>query len=581
MNIRNFYPYFKPYKKAFLVIPVFVLIDVVCEISQPRLMSAVVDGGILNKDLHHVLRTGLAMIGLALVAILANLGNIYYSSTASVGFVTSLRRGLFHKIQTFSFADTDYFSSASLTTRITNDANVLQQVLMMSLRMLLRAPLMLIFAVVFAIMINKELALVLAFSIPVLAISIFLLLRKGLPYFIKMQQKVDNVNGTVQENLLNVRVIKAFVRQDYEKEKFEKVNIDLMTIAAKASGIVIMIMPVMQLIMGISLVAVTWFGGQKVMAGSLPLGGLMSFLSYITQILIALMILSMTFMMISRAIASGDRIEEVLLKASSLTDMPGAVEKGLKVKNGSIRFDDVCFRYNVGSEKANLENISFNVKAGATVAIIGGTGSGKSTLVQLIPRLYDVSSGAVYVDEVNVKDYALEELRGSIGIVLQQNQLFSGSIYDNLKWGNPDAAEADITEAARIASADDFIRSLPDGYQTILGQGGVNLSGGQKQRICIARTLLKKPKILILDDSTSALDITTDRDIREGLDKYLSDTTVIIIAQRISSVQHADKIIVLDEGHIAGIGQHESLLNDNAIYQEIYQSQHLNKEETV
>ncbi|MBN8858946.1 MAG: ABC transporter ATP-binding protein [Sphingobacteriales bacterium] len=579
--MRNFYPYLKPYKRSFIIIPLFVLIDVVCEISQPRLMSAVVDGGILNKDLHYVLKTGLAMIGLALVAILANLGNIYYSSAASVGFVTSLRRGLFYKIQTFSFADTDYFSSASLTTRITNDANVLQQVLMMSLRMLLRAPLMLIFAVVFAIMINKELALVLAFSIPVLAISIYLLLRKGLPYFIKMQKRVDRLNATVQENLLNVRVVKAFVRQDFEKEKFEKVNTDLMTIAEKASGIVIMIMPVMQLIMGISLVAVTWFGGQKVMAGSLPLGGLMSFLSYIAQILIALMILSMTFMMLSRAIASGDRIEEVLLKASSLTNTPGAAEKGLKVKHGSIRFDHVSFRYSAGSEKANLEHISFDIEAGSTVAIIGGTGSGKSTLVQLIPRLYDVSSGAVCIDGVNVKDYTLAELRSSIGIVLQQNQLFSGTIYDNLKWGDPNASEAEITEAARIASADDFIRSFPDGYQTMLGQGGVNLSGGQKQRICIARTLLKKPAILILDDSTSALDITTDRNIREGLDKYLSNTTVLIIAQRISSVQHADKIIVLDEGRVAGMGQHASLLNDNAIYQEIYQSQYLNKEETV
>ncbi len=581
MTIRNFYPYLRPYRKSFFLIPFFVVVDVICEISQPRLMSAVVDSGIMHKDLHYVLKTGLAMIGLALVAILANLGNIYYSSKASVGFATSLRKAMFRQIQSFSFADTDYFSTASLTTRMTNDTNMLQQVLMMSLRMLLRAPLMLVFAVVYAVMINRELALVLAFSIPVLAVGIYFLLRKGLPYFIEMQKRIDRVNGTVQENLLNVRVVKAFVRQDFEKQKFEKVNNDLMTVAAKASEIVIMIMPVMQLIMGVSLVAVTWFGGQKVMAGSLPLGGLMSFLSYISQILISLMLLSMMFMMISRAIASGDRVEEVLLKQPSLGETAIAQQHNYQVSQGAIRFDHVSFRYNSNSENANLENISLSIDAGSTTAIIGGTGSGKTSLVQLIPRLYDVTGGAVYVDGIDVRNYKLPELRNSVGIVLQQNQLFSGTIYDNLKWGNPAATEKEIMEAAQVARADDFIRSFPAGYQTVLGQGGVNLSGGQKQRICIARTLLKRPKILVLDDSTSALDIRTDREIREGMGKWLLHTTVVIIAQRISSVQHADKIVVMEEGRIAGTGTHDQLLQHNAIYQEIFESQHLQREEVL
>lgn len=581
MQLRTFTPYLRPYRKAFYLIPLFVIIDVVCEISQPRLMAEIVDQGIMKQDLTHVLQVGLGMIGLALLAILANLGNIYYSSTAAVGFTATLRRAMFEKIQRFSFADTDYFSSASLTTRITNDANMLQQVLMMSLRMLLRAPLMLVFAIVYAVMINRELAIVLAFAIPILAICIYLLLKIGLPFFIRMQTQVDRVNGTVQENLLNVRVVKAFVRQDFEKEKFAKVNLELMEIATRASGIVILIMPVMQLVMGVSLVAVTWFGGQKVMLGELPLGGLMSFLSYITQILVSLMLLSMTFMMISRAIASGDRIEEVLLKASSLTDTPLALERKLTVTNGSIRFENVSFRYNSASEKPTLEAINLTIEPGETVAVIGGTGSGKTSLIQLIPRLYDVSNGSVLIAGHDVRHYTLDELRKNVGIVLQKNQLFSGTIYDNLKWGKPDATDEQLYAAAKIANADAFIRSLPDGYQTLVGQGGVNLSGGQKQRISIARTLLKNPKILLLDDSTSALDITTDRNIREALATAYANTTCVIIAQRISSIQHADKIVVMEEGRIAGIGTHEQLLADNAVYQEIVESQHLQKPNLV
>jgi ATP-binding cassette subfamily B protein len=352
-----------------------------------------------------------------------------------------------------------------------------------------------------------------------------------------------------------------------------------MDVATKASSIVVLIMPVMQLVMGLSLVAVTWFGGQKVMTGTLALGGLMSFLSYITQILISLMLLSLTFMMISRAIASGDRIEEVLEKQPSLTDTAEGLQNRYAITTGRIAFKQVTFRYNLQSEKPNLDNISFEVKPATILAIIGGTGSGKSTLVQLIPRLYDVSEGAVLVDGIDVRNYQLQELRSQIAIVLQQNQLFSGTILENLKWGNEQATEEDIYAAAGIACADDFIRSFPRGYQTLLGQGGVNVSGGQKQRICIARALLKKPKILIMDDSTSAVDIDTDRKIREGLKNYLQNTTLLIIAQRISSVMHADQILVMEEGRIVGSGSHDVLLQTNTSYQEIYQSQHLQKEE--
>lgn len=438
---------------------------------------------------------------------------------------------------------------------------------------------MMVFAIIFAVSINKDLSIVMAIALPILALSIFILLRKGLPFFIKMQQAVDRVNSVVQENLLNVRVVKAFVRQDFEKKKFDKVNFDLMDVATKASSIVVLIMPVMQLVMGLSLVAVTWFGGQKVMTGTLALGGLMSFLSYITQILISLMLLSLTFMMISRAIASGDRIEEVLEKQPSLTDTAEGLQNRYAITAGRIAFKQVTFRYNLQSEKPNLDNISFEVKPATILAIIGGTGSGKSTLVQLIPRLYDVSEGAVLVDGIDVRNYQLQELRSQIAIVLQQNQLFSGTILENLKWGNEQATEEDIYAAAGIACADDFIRSFPSGYQTLLGQGGVNVSGGQKQRICIARALLKKPKILIMDDSTSAVDIDTDRKIREGLKNYLQNTTLLIIAQRISSVMHADQILVMEEGRIVGSGSHDVLLQTNTSYQEIYQSQHLQKEE--
>ncbi len=561
MKLSTFTPYTKSFRKAFLIIPFFVVIDVFCEIVQPRLMSIIVDDGILHKDINYILKIGLAMIGLAIVAIVANLCNIYYSAHASVGFATNLRTALFRKIQSFAFADTDYFSSASLTTRLTNDTNMMQQVMMMCLRMLLRAPLMMVFAIIFAISINKDLSIVMAIALPILALSIFILLRKGLPFFIKMQQAVDRVNSVVQENLLNVRVVKAFVRQDFEKKKFDKVNFDLMDVATKASSIVVLIMPVMQLVMGLSL------------------GGLMSFLSYITQILISLMLLSLTFMMISRAIASGDRIEEVLEKQPSLSDTVEGLQNKYAITAGRIAFQQVTFRYNKQSEKPNLDNISFDVKPASTLAIIGGTGSGKSTLVQLIPRLYDVSEGSVLVDGIDVRNYQLQELRRQIAIVLQQNQLFSGTILENLKWGNEQATDEDIYAAARIACADDFIRSFPAGYQTLLGQGGVNVSGGQKQRICIARALLKKPKILIMDDSTSAVDIDTDRKIREGLKNYLQDTTQLIIAQRISSVMHADQILVMEEGRIVGSGSHEVLLQTNTIYQEIYQSQHLQKEE--
>ncbi|WP_245586393.1 ABC transporter ATP-binding protein [Olivibacter sitiensis] len=573
MSLKQYLPFIKPFKQAFFITPVLVIIDVVCEVLQPRLMSDIVDVGIKNSDLPYVYRTGGLMVLLSVIAILANIGNIYYSSRASVGSVTHLRNAIFRKIQSFSFADIDRFSSASLSTRITNDTNILQQVLMMSMRLMFRAPFMLVFAVLLAITINAELALILAFSIPVLGGSIYYLLKKGLPYFAQMQQRLDRLNGIIQENLTNVRVVKSFVRQDYEKKKFGMANEELMEMAAKASGVVIMILPVMQLIMNLSIVAVVWFGGNKIIGDKMEVGQFMSFISYIIQILISLMMLSMTLMMLSRAAASSKRVLEVLDQTPSLTDGPEALRHHHVLMKGGIAFRQVWFRYNPDNPAYVLRDISFEIRPHSTVAIIGATGAAKSSLVQLIPRLYDATKGAVLIDGIPVKDYTLKELRGQIAMVLQKNELFSGTIYDNLRWGDPKASEEEMRQAAEIAQADAFIRSFPQGYHAVLGQGGVNISGGQKQRLCIARAILKKPKILILDDSTSAVDTATEMAIREGLKKYLTATTVIIIAQRISSIMHADQIIVLEDGQVVAKGTHEELLRESNPYQEIYYSQ--------
>lgn len=572
--MKKYLPFLFPYKRALLLAPLLVIIDVVCEIVQPNLMSKIVDRGVSQKDLGYILHTGLLMVGLSLVAILANIGNIYFSSRASVGSAAELRNGLFSKIQQFSFSNLDKFSSASLVTRITNDVNILQDVIMMSLRLLIRAPLMLLFAIVIAVHINAGLTIVIAIAIPVLSVSIYFILRMGLPYFEKMQKKLDRLNTIVQENLVNVRVVKSFVRQDFEERKFGATNEELREVAIRASGMVVLVMPVMQLVMNISIVAIVWFGGNKIISGFFGVGSLMSFITYITQILMSLMMLSMTIMAFSRAAASSQRVLEVLNTDVDIKDSPAATEK--EIQYGKVEFKNVYFKYHSDSSKYVLQDINLIVKAGETIGIIGATGSSKSTLVQLIPRLYDVTAGDILIDDKNIKEYKLQHLRRSIGMVLQQNELFSGTIRQNLCWGNPLATDEEVMAAARDAQAHDFIMSFPLQYDTILGQSGVNLSGGQKQRLCIARAILKKPHILILDDSTSAVDTTTEARIRNTFKEHLHGVTILIISQRISSLQFADKIVVMDDGQIAASGMHDELMQSSGIYREICRSQQLN-----
>ncbi|HEY4935288.1 MAG TPA: ABC transporter ATP-binding protein, partial [Puia sp.] len=535
--MRKYLPYFRKYKKALLLAPLLVIADVICEIVQPALMSDIVDQGIRQKSLHYILQTGSVMVILSLLAIAANIGNIYYSSHASVGFAAELRKRLFSKIQEFSFSNLERFSSASLVTRVTNDVNILQEVIMMSLRLLIRGPLMLLFAVVIAIRINSGLASIIAIAIPVLSVCIFFILRRGLPYFEKMQKKLDKVNAVIQENLVNIRVVKSFVREDFEMKKFASSNDELREMSIKASGLVVLILPVMQLIMNLSIVAIVWYGGNKIIAGSFQVGQLMSFITYITQILMSLMMLSMLIMTFSRAQASSERILEVLNSEVDIVDTPASKEKNYSIKRGKIEFENVFFKYHADGNEYVLKNISLTVQSGQTVAIIGATGSSKSTLVELIPRLYDVSKGRILVDDIDIRDYKLKVLRSRINLVLQQNELFSGTIEQNLKWGNPEASDEDIIAAARDAQAHDFIMSFPDKYKTVLGQGAVNVSGGQKQRLCLARAILGKPVILILDDSTSAVDTSTDAKIRASFKKHLPESTIFIIAQRVSSIQ--------------------------------------------
>jgi len=437
---------------------------------------------------------------------------------------------------------------------------------------------MLLFAVVIAVRINLGLASIIAIAIPVLTVCIYIILRRGLPFFEKVQQKLDRVNAVIQENLINIRVVKSFVREDFEKKKFGKSNDELREIAVKASGMVVLIMPVMQLVMNISIVAIIWFGGNKIISGTFQVGQLMSFITYITQILMSLMMLSMTLMTLARAGASSERILEVLNIKADIVDSPAAKAKNLTVKVGKLQFENVFFKYHDDCNEYVLKNINFTVRPGETIALIGATGSAKSTLVQLIPRLYEVSKGRILVDDVGVRDYTMQNLRERVKLVLQQNVLFSGTINQNIKWGNPKATDEEIVDAAKAAQAHDFIQSLPKQYETVLEQGGVNISGGQKQRLCIARAILLKPAILILDDSTSAVDTATEAKIRETFTNHLQDTTIIIIAQRISSIQSADKIILLDNGEIIGTGTHNELMASNPVYQEIYNSQLLSKE---
>jgi ATP-binding cassette, subfamily B, multidrug efflux pump len=573
--IKELAGYFGRYKRAVFVVPFVVLLDVLCELSMPLLMSRIIDVGIAGKDVNYIARIGIYMTLLAIAAMGFGTGQMWLSTFASMGFGANLRNALFAKVQQFSFTNIDRFSTASLVTRLTNDVNNLQITALMSLRILLRAPMMLVVAFFLAYNINAELSVVLAVAIPLLVLGVILVLKTAVTRFAIVQERIDALNTTLQENLIGQRVVKAFVRGDFESTKFKKSNDDLTDAGIRAVNVAILSMPIMMFVMNGATLAIIWLGGNMVSAGSLGAGQMISFISYVFQILFSVMMISMVFIMAARAQASAHRVLEVLRSPIDIVDCPEKTDGAFpQVTAGKVEFKDVSFRYSLtGTGEDVLHGISFTANPGEVVAVVGGTGTGKSTLVNLIPRLYDVSAGAVLVDGRDVRDYQLESLRDGIGVVLQKNTLFSGTIRDNLLWGREGASQAEIETACRDAEAHEFIMSFTDGYDTDLGQGGVNLSGGQKQRLCIARAILKQPKILILDDSTSAVDSATEARIRESFYHHLAQTTVFIIAQRISSVRNANKIIVIDDGHLIGIGTHDSLMATNAVYQEISQSQ--------
>lgn len=576
--MKKYWKYIKPYLAAFILAPILMLTEVLGEIILPKLTSMIINNGVAGRDIGYIMRAGAIMVGIAAVMALGGIGGAYFSAKASISFSTDLRRDIFHKVQQFSFKNIDDFSTGSLITRLTNDIQQIQNVIMMSLRLLFRAPGMLIGGLIMAYLMNRQLVMILLVVIPLLLIAIAIILTVAYPRFQAMQKKIDRLNSGVQEALTNVRVIKSFVREDFEKEKFSDTNRDLKEGSLAAMQVVITAFPVMMLAMNITTIAVVWYGGNLIIAGKMPVGDLTAFTIYIVQILMSLMMLSMVFLQASRAMASLKRVNEVLSTEIDLSDEDAAY-KAATVTEGRVEFRDVSFQYLKGKEDMVLKKISFTAEPGETIGIIGSTGSGKTSLVQMIPRLYDADEGKVLVDGIDVKDYSLRNLRESVAMVLQQNVLFSGTIEENLRWGDESATMEDIIEMAESAQANGFITNFKDGYETDLGQGGSNVSGGQKQRLCIARALLKRPKILILDDSTSAVDTATEAKIRECFQTTLKDTTKFIIAQRIGSVEKADKIIVLDEGEIVGMGSHDDLMKSCEAYQEIYYSQRDRKKE--
>ena len=581
--MKQYKKYVIPYKSAFILGPIFMIVEVLGEIILPKLMSMIINYGcgqdvtVAAKGPAYIIGIGAAMIGTALLMMMGGVLGAYFAVKASVNFAGDLRRDVFAKVQKFSFANIEKFSTGSLVTRLTNDITNIQNVLSMGLRMLLRAPGMLIGGLIMAFLMNAKLALVFCVVIPVLIIALAFVMKTAFPRFDVMQTKIDGLNSRIQENITNQRVVKSFVRDDFEKETFDRANNELKDKTLRAMKVVILTMPIMTLAMNLTVMAVVWFGGQQILIGDMPVGNLTAFTTYVTQILMSLMMVSMIMIQGSRAMASSHRILEVLDTDIDLND-DNASEKDRLVTSGEIEFKNVCFRYYKKHKKNVLQNINFTAKPGEVVGIIGSTGSGKSSLVQLIPRLYDCDEGEVLVDGVNVKEYSLNHLRDGVAMVLQKNTLFSGSIMENLRWGDEEATDEQVKEAAKAAQADGFVSEFADGYDRELGQGGVNVSGGQKQRLCIARALLKKPKILILDDSTSAVDTATEAQIRKSFSTTLKDTTKLIIAQRISSGEDADRILVMDEGQIVGQGTHKELLESCETYQEIYYSQRSKEE---
>ena len=570
--MKRYWKYIKPYLPAFIIGPLMMIVEVIGEVVLPKLMANIINVGVANGSVGYITGTGALMSLVALLMMAGGVGGAYFGAKAAVSFAADLRKDAFDKVQTFSFANLDQFSTGSLITRLTNDITQVQNLINMALRMMLRAPGMLIGALIMAFVMNAELAVIVLIVIPILVGAIAVLIKIAFPKFKIMQKKLDALNSNIQEMLTNVRVIKSFVRGDYEEKKFAASNEDLKQTSLGAFKTIIIVMPLMMLMMNGTTLAVVWFGGRQIIVGNMQVGDLTAFTTYIVQILMSLMMLAMVILQSSRALASLSRIREILDTEVDLND-EHCKEPDKIVSSGRVEFRDVSFRYYKENKEAVLSHISFAVKSGQTLGIIGSTGSGKTTLVQMIPRLYDVDEGEVLVDGVNVKDYTLENLREGVGMVLQKNVLFSGSILENLMWGDENASMEEVRKAAQAAQADGFVSSFTGGYEMDLGQGGVNVSGGQKQRLCIARALLKKPKILILDDSTSAVDTATEAKIRESFAGELKNTTKIIIAQRISSVQEADEIMVLDDGKIVGFGKHEDLLASCEAYQEIYYSQ--------
>lgn len=589
------------YKVHAIFTSVLVALEVLFEILIPLIMAQIVNVGMvedatsftftlqlgskgfelftMNNRVWFIVTCGAMMIVMALISLFFGTMSGRLAATASTGFAKNLRKKMFYKIENFSFANLDRFKTASLVTRLTTDVTNIQMAFQIIIRMLVRSPIMLILAMCMSISISPDLSLIFAAAIPVLIVGLIVGVKVVFPRFEKMLRKYDDMNESTQENLIGIRAVKAFVREDNEIDKFKKVSSTVQKLQFSAEKIIVIAFPFMQIVIYACMICVAWFGGNDIIVGNMKLGDFTAFLSYIMQILMSLIMVAMGFMNIVLSRASLDRIVEILDEKIDIEDAPDSQD--IEVKDGSIDFDNVDFSYSKSRDVLNLENIDLHIRSGETIGIIGGTGSAKSTLVQLIPRLYDVLDGEVKVGGINVKDYKLDKLRDSVAMVLQKNVLFSGTIRQNLLWGNKDATDEEIEHAAKAAQAHDFIMSFPDGYETELGQGGVNVSGGQKQRLCIARALLKKPKIMIMDDSTSAVDTATDAAIRSGLKKEFGDTTVLIIAQRISSVEDADRIIVMNDGKIDAVGTHEELLATNEIYRDVYNSQKKGSDEEV
>ena len=560
----------REYKKAAFLAPIFVALEVILEVIIPTLMASLIDKGIEAGNMEYTIQTGIILVVLCVFSLLSGMMSGKYAAEASAGFAKNLRKDMYYNVQQFAFSNIDKFSSASIVTRLTTDVTNVQQAFMMVIRVAVRNPMMIIFSFVMVLRINPMIALVFLAVIPIMAIALLILMKKTHPVFEKLFSTYDSMNNVVQENLRGIRVVKSYVREEHEIEKFRKMNEKMYELGTRAEKNLAMAMPVMQFCVYGSILFCSWFGANFIVAGDMTTGQLTSVFAYAMQILISLMLLSVVFVMITMSQASAQRIAELLKEESSLTNGENPI---YEVPNGDILFENVSFGYSEGQDKYVLKNINLHIKPGQTVGIIGGTGSSKSSLVQMIPRLYDVNEGSVKVGGIDVRDYDIESLRNEVAMVLQKNVLFSGTIKDNLRWGNAEASDEELERVCKLAQADSFIQSFPDKYDTYIEQGGSNVSGGQKQRLCIARALLKKPKILILDDSTSAVDTHTDAMIRKAFLEEIPDTTKLIIAQRISSVEEADLIIVLDNGEIVGMGTHKELLVTNSIYKEVFDSQ--------